>query len=248
MTFDDWTSGRRLAWKEIDWARSSEPNLMLQFLGKEAPERKRCLFAVACCYRIWDVITTELHRNAIEVAEGYADGVVDEADAENTRRLLREDYDRSWGSLSLMDPLEALRNSRDDTVSFQETVTWTLRKRWDMPWVVSRNAAVLRAGRDEGFDLEHKIGNAASMTEAQRQLANESWKRRELNERIVQSDLIRDMFGNPFRDCRISEKDIPTSIREFAETIYVERRFDLMPNLGEKVLQIHGSVDIVEHC
>jgi hypothetical protein len=58
---------------EIDWLNCADPALLFQQLGDRGSDRKRRLFACACCRRIW-----HLHilrgRKAVEVAERYADG------------------------------------------------------------------------------------------------------------------------------------------------------------------------------
>jgi hypothetical protein len=50
---------------------------MLEFLKSEgnASDRKLKLFEVACCRRTWHILTDELSRQGIRVAEHWADGV-----------------------------------------------------------------------------------------------------------------------------------------------------------------------------
>lgn len=59
---------------EQQWLESTGPRPMLQLLwGSKISERKKRLFAIACCRSIWHLLADERSRQAIEVAERYAD-------------------------------------------------------------------------------------------------------------------------------------------------------------------------------
>jgi hypothetical protein len=81
---------------EAEWLVSEDPVVMLAYLtgsdfsqmdlpaGRrtERLDRKLRLFACAVCRQVWDRLTDERSRRAVEVAEAYADGLAGEAELE----------------------------------------------------------------------------------------------------------------------------------------------------------------------
>jgi hypothetical protein len=59
---------------EAEWLGCDDPGKMLQFVQGKASERKLRLFAIACVRRPWWVLDDEQSRQAVEIAERYADG------------------------------------------------------------------------------------------------------------------------------------------------------------------------------
>ena len=68
---------------EEEWATSTEPEEMLLALEGTLFDRKRRLFASACCRRVWPLLTEEASSKAVETDERFADGLTtaDELDA-----------------------------------------------------------------------------------------------------------------------------------------------------------------------
>jgi hypothetical protein len=71
---------------EAEWMTATEVPVLLQFLGKRGGVRKRRLFACACVRRIWHLLDDPRSRRAVEVAEDFADGIVDKDAAKRMRR------------------------------------------------------------------------------------------------------------------------------------------------------------------
>ncbi|HEX5272868.1 MAG TPA: hypothetical protein VFW33_20360, partial [Gemmataceae bacterium] len=61
---------------EQEWLDSNDPEQMLRSGHDGVSQRKLRLFAVACCRRHWGEMRDERSREAVRVAELYADGGV----------------------------------------------------------------------------------------------------------------------------------------------------------------------------
>ncbi len=65
---------------EAEWLRCPNPFVILYHAQAKMSPRKLRLFAVACCRRLEHLLVDPRSRNALAVAENFADGLVDDAE------------------------------------------------------------------------------------------------------------------------------------------------------------------------
>jgi hypothetical protein len=86
------------------WQTCTNPEVMLDFLHEKMSVRKRRLFACACCRRIWNLLADQRFRQAIEVAERYADGLAEEQERKRALRRARNARTATYAAWQANDP------------------------------------------------------------------------------------------------------------------------------------------------
>jgi hypothetical protein len=61
---------------EREWLHGTKPNLILEFLGSRASERKILLLCSACSRHVWQLLESEKLRQAVEALECYVDNTI----------------------------------------------------------------------------------------------------------------------------------------------------------------------------
>jgi hypothetical protein len=206
---------------ETEWLTHHEdPLAMIRHVGRKASQRRRRLFAAACCRRIWHLLDSTC-RDAVVVAERFADGAAtaDELAAAQASARARAE--------------ELLAGQRDDDGA------------WAGNALCSAKAG---AGSGDGA-VNAAIITARAVRWAPPQTDTAGRASREAAERAAQCDVVRDIFGNPFRRFTAKTAWLTSTVAAMTLEVYESQDFTPMPILAD-ALQDAGCQDeqFLSHC
>jgi hypothetical protein len=187
---------------EAKWLTATDPQGMLGFVWKTS-ERKMRLFAVACCRRVWRFLPDERSRRAVETAERFADG-------QSTTKELEKAADAASAAWDA----DRERVAADGNLAEEK---WD-RRSLGPPYTAS--AAAYNAAVPLGW------WGAAPAFLAPDEIVRFEVSADSRAEGAGQCDLLRDIFGNPFRPIAINPAWLnwnDGTVRRLATAVYQER-------------------------
>jgi hypothetical protein len=205
---------------EAEWLACDNPMPMLQFLNGKASDRKLRLFAVACCRRLWPLLTDQRSRLAVDMAECLADGLATEPERAASEAAADE---------ATRDAILA-RQANDSLPEM---------------FLLAAKAARYSVLQDVG--TEAAGATVAAYRLISRNPASGLSNRPAANATCSAS--LRDIFGAPFRPVPLLSDWLTSTVVALARGIYDERAFDRLPILAD-ALQDTGcdNKDILSHC
>jgi hypothetical protein len=213
---------------DAEWNTCINPDRMLSFVEQKASSRKARLVSVACCCRIWSVLRDSGSQMAIEVAEKYADGAATLSELEAAGVEAAEAWDGQpddviWAAAA------CIKVTESDAI-----------------------AGAIEAGRCVAAsfaDTRWRDAVDAAANTGIRVMEEPPKHSKALTERQQQSNLLRCIFGNPFRPLTLTSFLLTDSVLAIARGIYEERAFERMPVLAD-ALEDSGVADeaLLAHC
>ena len=244
VTYREWleryNAPGAVAMTEAEWLRCPLPAVMLRFLYAYPDGRKRRLFAVACLRRVVASIPPKF-LPFVEVAESYAEG-------RTGVEKLREAWEcAEWmyeGDEDMLDEGEMVPCEYDETLTEAERrFAYAVHRALEEPacydhpnrWSLNDAAGWVAEGVADAIGFLPEIRNWDDVR---------VWKERE-----AQADLLRDIYGNPFRPIAFDPGWRTPEVLHLAENIYRSGAFERMPVLFN-ALRNAGCQEgvILAHC
>jgi hypothetical protein len=171
---------------EAEWLACAHPEPMLDFLRGWISDRQLRLFAVACCRRIWPLLTDERSRQAITIAERSADGLADEQELQAAATEARGAIQDGEAEFQTADPRVGILAEWDFSA-------------WDAA-CAAPTAATHCAQPAFCVHSDHDVTWSCSEAAAWGAIATDpkAWDAAIAAESGAQAALLRDLLGNPF--------------------------------------------------
>ncbi len=212
-----------------EWVTCADPTRMLDFLvAGPASNRKLRLFACACCRRIWHLLPEAVCRDAVALAERYADGLATDEELADGGEAFAELWDRYYTE----EPDGAPRTTAFLACIAASATTISDSPR-QVPGQVDRYIPVRTWAPASAAAGSHAGGRLADRCA----------------EEAAQCDLLREIFGNPFQPIAVDPKWQSDAVRAVARAAYEVQAFDCLPILAD-ALQDAGCEEeqVLGHC
>lgn len=211
---------------EAEWLQGTNPAPMLEFLQGQVSDRKLRLFACACCRTIWHLLADQRSRQAVEIAEDFAEGLVTVEELQLACRQAENAFYDLEGAYSVVldsycDPLVDAHRAAANTAS-------------DAPYSRAGSVALCVARATMPFRSRENAlnGNPDGL--------------------VSLVPILREITGNPFRQVTIKQTSLTWNdgtVVKLAQSIHQARTFDCMPILAD-ALEDAGCHNpyILAHC
>ena len=220
---------------EAEWLSDRPVEEMLCHIEEIASERRLRLFALACCHRVEHALVDDRSRAALAGLEQYVTGQVDRNELAALYALAKEATDAVEAPFRIGVYIE------DPNAHFYAAAAVQCATDPEQPqphnypsWV---DAVVFHAR----WAIRRLTGERTG--------SSEEAKAADTGEAIIQANLLRDIFGNPFRPVAFDPAWLTSDVLALARGIYDERAFGRMPILADALQDAGcGNEDVLSHC
>jgi len=238
-----------------EWLACTDPDRLLDDLAGKVSERQLRLFACACCQRIGPLLP-EGSRQTVEIAEKYAEGLVDETTLDAFRVQARA---ITWQAI---EAVQGAWSNRPAQASANWVTVWAscaaeeaaernltpVKYEWAAYEAVSPVSPALRAARAAAWAWTVAREQGLWRGDHDREIDEPSFA----SEESRQCELLRDLLGHLFTPVSIH----PSCLRwqdglvgKMAQVIAEEQRFEDLPILADALADAGCDEPVLlEHC
>ncbi len=221
---------------EQEWLECTDPREMLLSLRGKVSDRKLRLIAAGCCRRVWHLLVHLYSREAVMVAERFAEGGASARELESA--CLHASHvtpDPAYEAAPPYSIVPAIDHARRAAIFASASPI-------NDNFLMTANAARFAAS-----------AAASPGWEAHRADWREVMSARQAAEHRTQADLLREVFGVlPFHPVTITPTVLAWNddmVPRVAQAIFERRAFDRMPILGDALEEAGcANTDIRAHC
>lgn len=215
---------------EGKWLLNTDPINMIKGLeqrGFDLPRRRR-LFGCACCRRVWPLLQWEVARRAVELSEAFSYGKVTEAE------FLA--HGKALDFADIEDQLAGTAHTQLSAcvVGAIASARCLLSLHVQLLYVVMSTSTDVSRDYMPNPRCNEVLGRTVGFDHA---------------ELAVKANLLRDVFGNPYRAVKFNPAWRTTAVLSIARTMHENREFSEMPSLGDGLRAAGCDYDaILSHC
>lgn len=255
---------------EENWLVATDTTLMCRFLSDKVSKRKMRLFFCACCLRVYNLLSSEnrrrvsrmasyylpepgvdvgdvwdVARQAVDVTMRFADGKATDKERQHAAAVV-EAVSRHFGNIAAGAPGPGEDPNYDDAAVKMGSDAMAAADAAACLLPATTERAVRVAAVNASYDNEAYYAGAHDYPDFE---PNHPHLMSRRAEQAAQCNLIRDIFGNPFRPINGDPAWLTETVVALAEGIYAERAFDRMPILAD-ALEDAGcdNADVLNHC
>ncbi len=210
---------------EAEWLGGSNPEPMMALLMEEGSKRRWRLFTAGCLRELGHLLLDQRARDAFLTLEAFADDQCCRSDLAAANAAASSAHRHLFSAAF----------PRDD---YDRRV---------LPRVEAVHAALVRATTPGLAPFQQAVVVSSTLRNADPY--DPTWRQRTSK---TQCDLLRDLFGNPFRAVRIPKKWLRTTGQqavEIARAIYDDRSFDELGILADALVDADCPCpELVRHC
>ena len=212
---------------EAEWLTNKRPYPMFEFIRHQVGRRRLRLFVCGCCRRIWEMIPHERSRTAVELSERMDGGATK---GELSKHPIGGGGARS-DAVNTCKPLEAeafrgFKNLSDGTRGGVERYYSSSRRR-----AAAKAAKAVARSSDRAARMAEEMNQAYNWVSYAEFIGHTQTV---ISSRhSVYCDLLRCVFGNPFRPAEFAAECVTPDVVHLADAIYDERAYDRLPVLAD---------------